>query len=84
MIGLALQTRVFSTEGPTILTVDVEDEDVRFASFTDAFGDFAGDAVHEATHRALATRIENGGARWTGPIAARYKLTRGRIELIRP
>jgi len=65
-------------------TVVFEDEDVQFASFTDAFGDFADDAVHEATHRALATRIENGGARWTGPIAARYRLTRGRIDLIRP
>jgi hypothetical protein len=65
-------------------TVVFEDEDVRFASFTDAFGDFAGDAVHEATHRALAARIENGGARWTGPIAARYKLTRGRIDRVSP
>ena len=65
-------------------TVVFEDEDVRFASFTAAFGDFAGDAVHEATHRALAARIENGGARWAGPIAARYKLTRGRIDRVSP
>lgn len=61
-----------------------EDEDAQFASFADAFGDFAGDAVREATHRALAARIENGGARWTGPIAARYKLTRGRIDRVSP
>jgi hypothetical protein len=65
-------------------TVVFEDEDVRFASFTDAFGDFAGDALHEATHRALATRIENGGARWAGPVAARYRLTRGRIDRVSP
>jgi len=65
-------------------TVVLEDEHVQFASFTDAFGDFAGDAVHEATHRALAARIENGGTRGTGPIAARYRLTRGRIERVNP
>ena len=56
-----------------------EDENAQFASFTDAFGDFASDAVREATHRPLAAQIENGGARWTGPIAARYKLTRGHV-----
>ena len=46
--------------------------------------DFAGDALHEATHRALAARIENGGARWAGPVAARYRLTRGRIDRVSP
>jgi hypothetical protein len=65
-------------------TVILEDENARFASFSDAFGDFAGEAVHEATHRGLDARIESGGARWTGPVAARYKLTRGRIERVNP
>jgi len=65
-------------------TVVFEDEDAQFASFSDAFGDFAGDAVREATHRALAVRIESGGARSIGPIAARYRLTRGRIERVIP
>lgn len=65
-------------------TVVLEDEDAQFASFTDAFGDFAGDAVHQATQRALAARIESGGARWTGPVAARYRLTRGRIDRVNP
>jgi len=65
-------------------TVILEDEDARFASFSDAFGDFAGEAVHEATHRGLDARIESGGARWTGPVAARYKLTRGRIDRVNP
>jgi len=65
-------------------TVVLEDEDAQFASFTDAFGDFAGEAVQEATHRALAARIENGAVRSTGPVAARYRLTRGRIERVIP
>jgi hypothetical protein len=65
-------------------TVVFEDEDAQFASFSDAFGDFAGEAVLEATHRALAARIERSGARWTGPVAARYKLTRGRIDRVTP
>jgi hypothetical protein len=61
-----------------------EDEDAQFASFSDAFGDFAREAVHEATHRGLGARIESGGTRWTGPVAARYKLTRGRIDRVNP
>jgi hypothetical protein len=65
-------------------TVVFEDENAQFASFADAFGDFAGDAVREATHRGLDARIESAGARWTGPIAARYKLTRGRIDRVTP
>jgi hypothetical protein len=65
-------------------TVVLEDETAQFASFADAFGDFAADAVREATHRPLAAHIENGGARPIGPIAARYRLTRGRIERVSP
>jgi hypothetical protein len=60
-------------------TVVFEDEPAQFACFADAFGDFAADAVREATHRQLGAHIENGGARWIGPTAARYKLTRGRV-----
>ena len=65
-------------------TVVFEDEQAQFASFADAFGDFAADAVREATHRPLAARIENGAVRSTGPVAARYRLTRGRIERVIP
>jgi hypothetical protein len=61
-----------------------EDESAQFASFKDAFGSFAAEAVFEATQRAVDARIETAPAPSTGPGAARYKLTRGRIDRVSP
>jgi hypothetical protein len=61
-----------------------EDEDAQFASFTDAFGSFAAEAVSEAIRRPVAARIESATEQWQGPAAARYRLTRGRIERVSP
>jgi hypothetical protein len=61
-----------------------EDEDAQFASFTDAFGSFAAEAVSEAIQRPVAARIETTSEQWHDPAAARYRLTRGRIERVSP
>ena len=61
-----------------------EDESAQFASFKDAFGSFAAEAVFEATQRPVDARIEVAPAAPTGPAAVRYKLTRGRIERLSP
>jgi hypothetical protein len=61
-----------------------EDEDSQFASFTAAFGSFAAEAASEAIQRPVDARIETGSVPWHGPAAARYKLTRGRIERLSP
>jgi hypothetical protein len=68
------------TAGPVVF----EDEDTQFASFTDAFGSFAAEAASEAVQRPVDARIETGSAQGRGPAAARYKLTRGRIERLSP
>jgi hypothetical protein len=61
-----------------------EDEDAQFASFTDAFGSFAAEAASEAIRRPVDARIETGSAHSHSPAAARYRLTRGRIERLSP
>jgi hypothetical protein len=61
-----------------------EDESAQFASFKDAFGSFAAEAVFEATQRPVDARIETAPTTTIGPAAARYKLTRGRIERLSP
>ena len=61
-----------------------EDEDAQFASFTDAFGSFAAEAASEAIRRPVDARIETGPEHSHGPAAARYRLTRGRIERLSP
>ena len=61
-----------------------EDEDTQFASFTAAFGSFAAEAASEAIQRPVDARIDTGSVQWHGPTAARYKLTRGRIERLSP
>lgn len=66
--------------GPVVF----EDEDAQFASFTDAFGSFAAEAVFEAIQRRVDARIETESAHGHGPAGARYKLTRGRIERLSP
>jgi hypothetical protein len=66
--------------GPVVF----EDEDAQFASFTDAFGSFAAEAVSEAIQRPVDAWIETGSTQGRGPAAARYKLTRGRIERLTP
>jgi hypothetical protein len=61
-----------------------EDESTQFASFRDAFGSFAAEAVFEATQRPVDARIETAPTTPSGAAAARYKLTRGRIERLSP
>ena len=61
-----------------------EDEDAQFASFTDAFGSFAAEAASEAIRHPVDARIETGSAHSHSPAAARYRLTRGRIERLSP
>jgi hypothetical protein len=80
----ALVLRELSAHPPEEAGIVVfEDEDVRFASFTDAFGPFAAEAASEAIQRPVAARIESGSEHH-GPAAARYRLTRGRIERVSP
>jgi len=68
--------------GPNRIVV-LEDEPAQFASFRDAFGSFAAEAVFEAIHRPVDARIESASTTSDGA-AARYKLTRGRIERVSP
>jgi hypothetical protein len=74
-----------SAHPPTVAGLVIfEDDDTPFASFTDAFGSFAAEAASEAIQRPVDARIETGSVQWRGPAAARYKLTRGRIERLSP
>lgn len=69
-------------EGSTWLVV-LEDEPRPYASFADAFGAFASEAVSEVAQRPMHAKIVAGGAVSPEPGAARYKLTGGRVDHIR-
>ena len=69
---------------PLAAVVVFEDEDAQFASFTDAFGSSAAEAASEAIRRPVDARVETGSEHSHRPAAARYRLTRGRIERLSP
>jgi len=82
----AVDVIVANPPGPglVVLEEDVEDpnEPRPYSSFMDAFGDVADVAISVLVQRPMEARIVTPPARWSGPAAARYKLTGGRIERI--
>jgi hypothetical protein len=60
-----------------------EDAPHGYASFDTALGALASSAVQVVTNLPLEARITPPGDSWTGPAAARYRLTDGRVERVR-
>lgn len=82
----AVDVIVANPPGPGLVVleedVEVVDEPRPYSSFMDAFGDVADVAISVLVQQPMEARIVTPPARWSGPAAARYKLTGGRIERI--
>jgi hypothetical protein len=57
-----------------------EDDDREHASFRDALGSLASEAVLTTIRRPFHAEVVSDAREWNGPVAARYRLTNGRVE----
>ncbi|HEY7289349.1 MAG TPA: hypothetical protein VH583_05885 [Vicinamibacterales bacterium] len=84
--NLSAQTmRVLTAEAPPEHSTGVvvfEDEAGPRATFDTALGSLASVAVQIETNRPLQALVTAPGHHWTGPCAARYRLTAGRVARV--
>lgn len=76
----ALQTNAPAAGASGIIVF--EDEDREHASLRDAFGELASEAVLASLDRPFHAEVVNEARAWDGPIAARYRVTNGRVERV--